>query len=599
MKTRLESNIFTMSSPAWVYALATCFLTVTASAQTYTVLRSFDSAYPLAGLQRSGNTLFGGTSDGGQYGKGSVFKINTDGKDFQVLHSFSGGTNGEVPSQGITLAEGALLGTTLGGGAGTIFRVGLDGAGYAVLQRFTDVSSWYPNHGLVLASGQLFGIVDNGISIGGGPASGDGGGVLFRTSPDGSSFKLLKNFSTAEPSPTHLLVVSGDAFYGAGAGPNSQLSKLFKLNLDGTGYASLSDLDARVLSLVGYGNKLYGSFYEHEYPWPSRIFQINTDGSDFKVLLRQPFAKLVGAYLGGNVLIGTSFWSGPDPVGTIFQVNKDGTGLFLLKSSPGFVSFSVDVLDSETLYGGASGLNGGLELYSLSLTKPTISRISPATPGQTVEAGETMELSVESSAWPPPHYEWYLNGTNFLGHYTGSTLRLTDIQLEQAGAYTVVATNISGAVTSTPSMLAVVPALPKRGVPHLKLTGNVGDSLSVESTLTLGPESAWSPLFSVLLTNAAQFHSLAGEGQSPHEFYRAKQTDPLGASPGLEAVTVPAITLVGAVGASVRLEFVNRYGPVGSWVSLGEFRLVSPTQVYLDVSAVNQPARTYRIVHLP
>src|SRR5262249_38792495 len=48
-----------------------------------------DGANPVAGLILSGNSLYGTTFQGGSWGAGTVFRINTDGTGFTNLHSFA------------------------------------------------------------------------------------------------------------------------------------------------------------------------------------------------------------------------------------------------------------------------------------------------------------------------------------------------------------------------------------------------------------------------------------------------------------------------------------------------------------------------------
>ncbi|MCX6925321.1 MAG: hypothetical protein NT154_19235 [Verrucomicrobia bacterium] len=52
---------------------------------------SSDGAHPCGGLVLSDNTLYGTTSGGagGFWGQGTVFRVNTDGKGFAVLHRFT------------------------------------------------------------------------------------------------------------------------------------------------------------------------------------------------------------------------------------------------------------------------------------------------------------------------------------------------------------------------------------------------------------------------------------------------------------------------------------------------------------------------------
>lgn len=70
------------------------------SAQTFTNLYYFtatpyytnsDGANPYAGLILSSNVLYGTAEQGGSpaYGNGTVFKLNSNGTNFTVLHTFT------------------------------------------------------------------------------------------------------------------------------------------------------------------------------------------------------------------------------------------------------------------------------------------------------------------------------------------------------------------------------------------------------------------------------------------------------------------------------------------------------------------------------
>ena len=86
-----------------------------------------DGNFPEAGLTLSGSTLFGTTRIGGDANQGTVFSINTDGSNFQLLHEFAGGANdGNGPVAGLTLSGSTLFGTTSNGGdadRGTVFSI--------------------------------------------------------------------------------------------------------------------------------------------------------------------------------------------------------------------------------------------------------------------------------------------------------------------------------------------------------------------------------------------------------------------------------------------------------------------------------------------
>src|SRR5208283_2598455 len=62
------------------------------SQAAYAILHSFsggsDGADPFGSLTLSWYTLYGMTEAGGTNGLGAIFKVNTEGTGYQVLHSF-------------------------------------------------------------------------------------------------------------------------------------------------------------------------------------------------------------------------------------------------------------------------------------------------------------------------------------------------------------------------------------------------------------------------------------------------------------------------------------------------------------------------------
>jgi uncharacterized repeat protein (TIGR03803 family) len=101
---------------------------------TETVLHSFGgdgdgtgSPYGALAKDPAGN-LYGTTINGGEDGQGSVFELSPSngGWSAATLYSFTGGADGENPEDGVSLASGALYGTTSRGGAsggGTVFEL--------------------------------------------------------------------------------------------------------------------------------------------------------------------------------------------------------------------------------------------------------------------------------------------------------------------------------------------------------------------------------------------------------------------------------------------------------------------------------------------
>jgi uncharacterized repeat protein (TIGR03803 family) len=90
-------------------------------------------------LETAPGTLHGMTSAGGTNGVGLVYTLQTDGSGYRALRSFIGDTaDGGVPYGGLVRgADGAMYGTTWLGGPsdlGAVFKLDSDGSDYQVLQ---------------------------------------------------------------------------------------------------------------------------------------------------------------------------------------------------------------------------------------------------------------------------------------------------------------------------------------------------------------------------------------------------------------------------------------------------------------------------------
>jgi len=62
---------------------------------------------------------------------------------------------------------------------------------------------------------------------------------------------------------------------------------------------------------------------------------------------------------------------------------------------------------------------------------------------------------VTATGTAPLKYQWYFNGSNSISGGTNSTLTLTNVQLTDAGLYSVAVTNAVGFMTSSNATLTV------------------------------------------------------------------------------------------------------------------------------------------------
>jgi hypothetical protein len=293
----------------------------------------------------------------------------------------------------------------------------------------------------------------------------------------------------------------------------------------------------------------------------------------------------------------------------IIQVNVDYNGTVMTMTFKDTVTGGIastnwtvnipSVVGGSTAYVGFTGADGGvasIQTISWVGSTPTI-LIPPRT--QTAEAGSAVGLSVHASGALPLSFLWYLNDTNLISWSTNSDLELTNVQISNSGAYTVVVTNVAGAVTSAPVLVSVIAAVERRPVPGVKLMGEAGSLLSVDYADSLSPAPNWSMLGSVGLTTTSQYYFDLTLPFPPQRFYRSWQTGTPGMRPSLDLHLVPVITLTGSIGGSVRVDYINQFGPIDAWFTLDIVTLTNTSQLYFDTSAWRQPPRLYRLVQVP
>jgi hypothetical protein len=108
---------------------------------------------------------------------------------------------------------------------------------------------------------------------------------------------------------------------------------------------------------------------------------------------------------------------------------------------------------------------------------------------QTVFVGQAASFSFSASGTPPFGYQWRFNTTNIL-NATNATLTLTNVQLSQAGNYSVLVTNIAGSTNSTAATLTVnVPVCvppPSGLVSWWAAEGNAYDQISGNNGTLVG-----------------------------------------------------------------------------------------------------------------
>jgi uncharacterized repeat protein (TIGR03803 family) len=263
-------TVFSIRTDGTRFTILHKFATVTASNVNQNAI-NLDGAYPETALiEGSDGFLYGVTRAGGPNGTGAVFKVSRDGTSFKLLHAFAPVTsdaNAAVPVNldgaaplGVLLqgADGFLYGTTSVGGVngrGTIFRVGTDGSGFQLQHVFAALPDSGSPQANVGGASPLAGLTDGkdgrfyGVASGGGT---NGIGTIFSFDPVGRLFSVMHNFEDSNgDTPAGAMILGLDTrLYGTTAfggttsnGSKSTLGTIFSIARDGTGFSKLHSFD--------------------------------------------------------------------------------------------------------------------------------------------------------------------------------------------------------------------------------------------------------------------------------------------------------------------------------------------------------------------
>lgn len=257
-----------------------------------------DGANPSTSLVLAGNTLYSTANGGGAHAAGTLFAVNTNGTGFTNLHDFSFAT-GQYPDRDLLLSGGVLYGTTSVGGAaavGTIYKMNTNGTGFVDFYDFSSPSDLtnsdgaFPQCNLVLSGQTLYGTASGGGNF--------GSGTVFAINTDGTGFNVLHHFTATNDAtganldgaqPLSGLTLVGATLYGTtSVGGSNGNGTLFKINTDGSGFATL-----------------------HHFTTTNNAAGTNNDG-----------AYPIGALLySGGALYGTASAGGTFGYGTVFSLS--------------------------------------------------------------------------------------------------------------------------------------------------------------------------------------------------------------------------------------------------------------------------------------
>ena len=382
----LELIMKSLTSCAVAVFLTLSILSV-AEGQDFQVLHSFcggtaDGSSPCwSGVIADGSTLYGTTCSGGANNRGIIYSIDTDGSNFDIVWSFGASSNEASPEGGLTIADSTLYGMTHGYGSsgyGTIFKIDTNGNGYSVLHSFSGSGVSCPRDQLpIISDSTMYGAASAGV---------------FTIDTSGYGFNILRSFSGGSDGKnvnSLILVEStlyGTTYWGGDASGSSGHGVLFKLNTDGTGFQVMhtfgdtGDGARPAGNLVLVDSTLYGTTTGGGIDDGGTIYKINLDNTGYTTLhnftTSEGVCPIGGLTLIGSTLYGTTCSGGNDNNGTIFQCSIDGNGFDVLHAfngSDGKKSRSTLTAVGNTLYGttNSGGSSGYGVVFALTVPEPS------------------------------------------------------------------------------------------------------------------------------------------------------------------------------------------------------------------------------------
>jgi uncharacterized repeat protein (TIGR03803 family) len=345
-----------------------------------------DGARPYGDLIQGGSVLYGMTEFGGDSARGVVFKINTDGTGFQLLREFAGGVNDGQQPPGNLIRDGSVLyGMTVFGGdsnGGVVFKMNTDGTGFSLLHEFAGgVNDGLGPIGSLIRDGTvLYGMTQFGSLIRDGTVlygmtqfGGDSDlGVVFKMNTDGTGFQLLHEFAGGNDDgggPYGDLILDGSVLYGMTptGGGGFHVGVVFKMNTDGTGFQLLhrfaggnDDGENPLGSLIKDGAVLYGMTYAGGDSASGVVFKFEEDPPTLVQLTS--FAATAGE---DSVILEWTTASEVDNAGFHVWRSDAGDGEYVRITEGLIPAEGSEIAGAEYSYEDHDAADGGTDWYKL------------------------------------------------------------------------------------------------------------------------------------------------------------------------------------------------------------------------------------------
>ncbi|MEY2408983.1 MAG: hypothetical protein QOF48_1653, partial [Verrucomicrobiota bacterium] len=214
--------------------------------------------------------------------------------------------------------------------------------------------------------------------------------------------------------------------------------------------------------------------------WVDQVVIVTNGSSVAPIIVVEPVGR---AIVGGTAASFGALAVGSTPM--VYQWRLEGTNIANGGGYAGVTTTNLAITGAQGTHSGlytllASNSAGFAISTGALLTVVTSPNITNQPASQNVVAGTTVNLSVGALGMGTLSYQWRLNGNNLTngGNISGATtaaLRLTSLGATQAGAYSVVITNVAGSVTSADAVVTVNVA-PFISLQPTNLTLNLGET---------------------------------------------------------------------------------------------------------------------------
>src|ERR1035437_6455149 len=431
-------------------------------------------------LAVSGTKLYAG---GGFTTAGGVAATNIAQWDGRAWWALGSGLNGGISAL-------AVIGTNLYAGGGFSTAGGVPAS---------NIAKWDGGTWSALGSGMngaVEALAASGTDLYAGGRFTTAGGlpVNYIAKWNGSVWSAL---GTGMNGDVNALVASGTNLYAggrfttAGGVPATNIAKW-----DGSAWSALgSGMNDSVWALAASGTDLYaGGFFTTAGGVPATSIA-KWNGSTWSGLgsgvTRGGLAPMVLALAVGEINLyagGYLITAGGLPANHIAQWN--GSAWSALGSGVNDSVRALSAYGADHLFVGGNfsqaGTNVSPYIAQANMgSGPPVIVASPAS--LAVLVGATADFQVAAIGSPLLVYQWVFNGTNAIDGATSAGLSLANVQLTQAGAYSVTVSNLYGVVTSAPAVLTVTGVPPVIVASPASLAVPVGATADFQVAATGAP----------------------------------------------------------------------------------------------------------------